>query len=49
MKRLLAVDPAEWEAEAARNEAFLATFGDRLPVALKLQHQCLLARLKGAR
>lgn len=49
MKRLLAVDPAEWEAEAARNEAFLATFGDRIPPALRLQHQCLLARIKAAK
>ncbi|HSD12418.1 MAG TPA: phosphoenolpyruvate carboxykinase (GTP), partial [Patescibacteria group bacterium] len=45
LRRLLAVDPEEWKKEAARNAAYLATFGDRLPAALAEEHERLVRRL----
>ncbi|HTM68361.1 MAG TPA: phosphoenolpyruvate carboxykinase (GTP) [Candidatus Binatia bacterium] len=45
---LLAVDAAEWTAEAERNGAFLAKFRERMPAALTQQHYSLLARLAAA-
>ena len=43
---LLAVDKAEWEAEAASQGDFFAGYGDRLPKALWLEHAGLVARCR---
>ncbi|MEO7003447.1 MAG: phosphoenolpyruvate carboxykinase domain-containing protein, partial [Ktedonobacterales bacterium] len=45
---LLAVDPADWEQEAADQSAFFAQFGDHLPAAITAQHQALVERLSAA-
>jgi phosphoenolpyruvate carboxykinase (GTP) len=45
MRELLAIDPADWKAEAAGLAEFFAKFGDRLPPELERQRQALLARL----
>jgi phosphoenolpyruvate carboxykinase (GTP) len=47
-EQLVAVDPKAWLEEAARNGSFLEVFGDRLPRALRRQHEALLARLRNA-
>lgn len=43
--QLLAVDRSAWLSEAAGSLAFLERFGERLPSALKTQHQALTQRL----
>lgn len=45
-EHLVAIDPAAWMEEAKRNGKFLERFGDRLPRALKREHETLLARLQ---
>jgi GTP-dependent phosphoenolpyruvate carboxykinase len=45
MRELLAVDPADWRAEATALGEFFGKFGDRLPTELERQRQELLARL----
>ena len=45
-EQLVAVDPQEWVAEAARNGTFLERFGDRLPQPLRREHEALLRRLR---
>ena len=45
-EQLVAVDPGAWIEEAEHNGAFLDRFGDRLPGALKREHEGLLARLQ---
>jgi phosphoenolpyruvate carboxykinase (GTP) len=42
---LLTVDRDEWLREAEDQAAFLQRFGDRLPPAIKQQHQALQTRL----
>ncbi|MGI9145290.1 MAG: phosphoenolpyruvate carboxykinase (GTP) [Chloroflexota bacterium] len=42
---LLAVDRDDWLREAEDQEAFLHSFGDRLPAAIRNQHQALQHRL----
>jgi phosphoenolpyruvate carboxykinase (GTP) len=43
---LLAVDRDEWRREADDQDAFLRTFGKRLPTAIRKQHQALQSRLQ---
>ena len=43
---LTAVDSGAWLEEARRNGAFLQTFGQRLPDALRREHQILIERLR---
>jgi len=45
---LLDVDPAVWLEETRRSDAFFATFGDRLPLALRAQQRDLVQRLEAA-
>ncbi|MFZ5482138.1 MAG: phosphoenolpyruvate carboxykinase (GTP) [Myxococcota bacterium] len=45
MRRLLAVDPAEWAEEPAAQRHFFATFGEHLPAALWDEHAALERRL----
>jgi phosphoenolpyruvate carboxykinase (GTP) len=45
MRELLAIDRADWKAEAEGLAEFFAKFGDRLPPELERQRQQLLARL----
>ena len=47
-EQLVAVDPSAWLEEAKRNETFLEKFGDRLPGALRGEHDALVARLRRA-
>ena len=49
LETLLSVDPAVWGEEAARNRAYLESFGDRLPPALLRQQEALEQRLETAR
>jgi phosphoenolpyruvate carboxykinase (GTP) len=44
-ERLVEVDATAWLEEADRNGRFLEKFGDRLPGALKREHEGLIARL----
>ena len=46
LRALTDVDRAGWLEEAAHQGAFLATFGDRLPAALRKEHEELLKRLE---
>jgi phosphoenolpyruvate carboxykinase (GTP) len=48
-EELVAVDPGAWLEEAKRNEAFLDKFENRLPSALRSEHEALVARLRRAR
>jgi len=45
-KRLLAVDAAAWTEETGRTGEFLDKFGDRLPAALRAEHDAFKQRLK---
>jgi phosphoenolpyruvate carboxykinase (GTP) len=42
---LFTVDREEWLGEAEDQDAFLNSFGDRLPPAIRQQHQALQTRL----
>jgi phosphoenolpyruvate carboxykinase (GTP) len=42
---LFSVDPQSWLAELEQNQAFLRTFGDRMPAALTREHDGLRSRL----
>jgi phosphoenolpyruvate carboxykinase (GTP) len=42
---LLRIDKDEWQAEAASREAFLKSFGDKLPAELLEENAALLSRL----
>jgi phosphoenolpyruvate carboxykinase (GTP) len=42
---LSSVDPKGWLAELEQNDAFLRSFGDRLPAVLKREHDALRDRL----
>ena len=44
---LLSVDPAVWEAEAARLPEYFAQFGEHLPQAITDEHAALVERLRG--
>ncbi len=44
-ERLLRVDPDEWLREAEDQAAFLQKFGDRLPAAIRQEHESLVGRL----
>jgi len=44
-ERLLQVDPDEWLREAEDQAAFLQKFGDRLPAAIRQEHESLVGRL----
>ena len=48
MEELLSVDRAAWETEIADIDKFFATFGSRLPAALKSERDALAARIKKA-
>ncbi len=48
MEELLSVDRAAWETEIADIDKFFATFGARLPAALKSERDALAARIKKA-
>jgi phosphoenolpyruvate carboxykinase (GTP) len=43
---LLDVDPEEWIDEIERSGKFLASFGERLPKAIQLEHEALARRLR---
>jgi phosphoenolpyruvate carboxykinase (GTP) len=43
---LLSVDPAVWEAEAARLPEYFAQFGEHLPQAITDEHTALVERLR---
>ena len=47
--RLLAVDHEGWLRALASQEEFFDRFGDRLPNAMRVEHESLRTRLKGAR
>jgi len=42
----LDVDPEEWMNEVERSGKFLATFSERLPKAIQLEHEALTRRLR---
>ncbi len=44
-ERLLAVDPAEWQAELTAQETLLSSLGSHLPAALTAEHTALRERL----
>jgi phosphoenolpyruvate carboxykinase (GTP) len=45
-EQLVAVDPNAWMEEAERSGKFLDKFGERLPEALRKEHEVLLSRLR---
>ena len=45
LHQLLDVDANAWKEEAERNAGFLSKFGDRLPTALRREHEDLVRRL----
>jgi phosphoenolpyruvate carboxykinase (GTP) len=45
-QQLVAVDARAWLDEAERNGKFLERFGERLPRALRMEHEMLTARLQ---
>ena len=47
-EQLVAVDPGAWVDEAERNGKFLDRFGERLPYAIKHEHETLIERLRKA-
>ncbi len=47
-EQLVAVDPNAWAEEAERSGRFLNKFGDRLPPALRREHDAFVARLRSA-
>jgi phosphoenolpyruvate carboxykinase (GTP) len=47
-EQLMAVEPHEWLEEAARSDAFLERFGERLPTTLRKEHEALVQRLRNA-
>jgi len=49
LRLLTAVDPQVWTEEAALIRAHYEKFGDRLPKALRAEHEALVRRLKAAR
>jgi len=49
LERLLAVDHEGWLRALASQEEFFDRFGDRLPDAMRVEHESLRARLKGVR
>jgi phosphoenolpyruvate carboxykinase (GTP) len=46
--QLVAVDSRAWLAEAERSGAFLDRFGERLPKALRQEHEALVQRLRSS-
>jgi phosphoenolpyruvate carboxykinase (GTP) len=42
---LFDIDRDDWQREAEDQQSFLQKFGDRLPAAIREQHQALLSRL----
>jgi phosphoenolpyruvate carboxykinase (GTP) len=44
-ERLVDVDARAWLEEADRNGKFLQRFGERLPLALRVEHEAFVARL----
>ncbi len=45
-EELVAVDPNAWTEEAERSGRFLDKFGERLPLALRIEHEALRSRLR---
>jgi phosphoenolpyruvate carboxykinase (GTP) len=45
---LSSIDPQSWLAEVEHNDAFLASFGDRLPAMLSHEHRALRDRLRAS-
>jgi phosphoenolpyruvate carboxykinase (GTP) len=48
LDNLLKVDPAEWVEAVAGQDAFLDSFGDRLPAAIRAEHNELAQRIHDA-
>jgi phosphoenolpyruvate carboxykinase (GTP) len=48
MRELLSVDTDAWVAEAADQQEFLGSFGERMPAAIHAQRAALAARLGGS-
>jgi phosphoenolpyruvate carboxykinase (GTP) len=48
MHQLLKVDPAEWVEAVADQEEFMRMFGDRMPKALRAEHEDLARRINAA-
>jgi GTP-dependent phosphoenolpyruvate carboxykinase len=48
MVQLLKVDPAEWVEAIAGQEELMKMFGDRMPAALRGEHEDLARRINAA-
>ena len=48
MEKLLKVDMAEWVEAVSSQDAFLESFGDRLPAGIRAEHEGLAERLQHA-
>jgi phosphoenolpyruvate carboxykinase (GTP) len=46
LDELLLIDPGDWAEETRATGEFLAKFGDRLPTAIRQEHQALASRLQ---
>jgi len=46
LDELLRIDPGDWADETRATGEFLAKFGDRLPAAIREEHQALASRLQ---
>ncbi|MGH9734506.1 MAG: phosphoenolpyruvate carboxykinase (GTP) [Candidatus Acidiferrales bacterium] len=46
LEELLRIDPSDWADETRATGEFLAKFGDRLPAAIREEHQALASRLQ---